>query len=182
MTKISHEDVLHGYMAEFEHAEELVEAAHKARHEGYTKMDAYSPIPVEGLSEAIGFERTGIAQICLAGGILGGLTGYLLQFYTAAVTYPLNIGGRPINDIPTDIPVIYELTILFAALSAAIGMLFLNGFPQPYHPVFNVERFGQATRDRFFLVIETGDPKFDKEGTKKFLKALKPHGVYDVER
>lgn len=172
---------LHGLMAEFENPAHLVEAATRARREGFTRLDAYSPFPIEGLSEAIGFHETKLPLVVLLGGIIGALTGYSLQYYVAVVAYPINIGGRPLNSIPAFIPVTFELTILFAALTAALGMLFMNGLPKPYHPAFNVPRFEMASRDRFFLCIESRDPRFDGETTRGFLETLSPRGVYEVE-
>lgn len=172
---------LHGLMAEFEGAEVLLEAARRAHEKGYRRMDAYSPFPVEGLSEAIGFHQSRVPLLVLAGGIGGAVGGYLLQYYAMAVSYPLNIGGRPLNSWPSFIPVTFELTILCAALAAVFGMLALNGLPMPYHPVFNVPRFDLASRSRFFLCIEARDPLFDREKTRQFLRDLKARDVYDVE-
>jgi hypothetical protein len=172
---------IYGLMAEFTDPTEAVAAARRAYEEGYRKMDAYSPYPVEELSEAIGFRKTRLPLIVLAGGIVGALTGYLLQYYVAVIDYPLNIGGKPPHSWPAFIPITFELTILFAAFAAVFGMLALNGLPQPYHPVFNSPRFALATRDRFFLVIEATDPKFDREATANFLKSLNSDEVSDVE-
>ena len=172
---------IYGLMAEFEHAEELVEAARKARAAGYTCLDAYTPFPIHDLPEAIGFHKTRLPQVVFAGGLLGGLTGYLMQYYAAAVAYPINVGGRPLHSWPAFIPVTFEMTVLFAALSAVLGMLALNGLPQPYHPTFNVPRFALASRDRFFLLIEARDPQYDPERTREFLLSLRPHEVSDVE-
>ena len=145
-------------------------------------MDAYTPFPVEGLSEAIGFHKTRVPLIVLVGGIIGCVGGFLLQYWVAVIDYPLNVGGRPLNSWPSFIPVTFELTILFAALSAFLGVLALNGLPMPYHPVFNVEQFQLASRNRFFLCIEAADPRFDRDATRRFLEAMGPQGVYDVER
>ncbi|TMB74386.1 MAG: DUF3341 domain-containing protein, partial [Deltaproteobacteria bacterium] len=135
-------------MAEFDNPEALVAAAHRAFAEGFRKMDAYSPFPVEGLAEALGFHRTRVPLIVLSGGILGCLGGFFLQYWLAVIDYPINVGGRPLNSWPSFIPVTFELTILIAALSAFFGVLALNGLPMPYHPVFNVERFELASRNR----------------------------------
>jgi hypothetical protein len=171
-----------GLMAEFTSADELVEATKAAHHAGYTVMDAHSPIPIEGIAEYVGFHKTFVPTIALVGGLTGGTFGMLLEYFCAAVAYPVNVAGRPIFDIPSFIPVTYECTILFAGLGTAIGMLIMIGLPQPYHPVFNVPRFAEhATRDRFFLVIERRDPKFELAGTRKFLEGLKASGVYEVE-
>ncbi|HEY2989495.1 MAG TPA: DUF3341 domain-containing protein [Candidatus Binatia bacterium] len=172
---------LYGMMAEFASPEALVAAAGRAHSEGYRRMDAYSPFPVEGLAEAIGFHKNRLPLIVLIGGILGCAGGFYLQYWASAIDYPLNIGGRPLNSWPSFIPVTFELTILLAALSAVLGLLALNGLPMPYHPVFNVERFELATRNRFFLCIEARDPKFDREATRRFMEGMNPQGVYDVE-
>jgi hypothetical protein len=173
---------VHGLMAEFEKPEDLLAATRRAYAEGYRRMDAYTPLPVEGLAEALGFHETWVPLIVLIGGLLGCLGGFFLQYWTMAVDYPLNVGGRPLNSWPAFIPVTFELTILVAALSAVFGLLALCGLPMPYHPVFNVRRFELASRNRFFLCIEARDPRFDPEVTKQFLEGLNPRGVYDVER
>ncbi|MBZ5553402.1 MAG: DUF3341 domain-containing protein [Acidobacteriia bacterium] len=169
-------------MAEFETAEALIAAAHATREEGYRRMDAYSPLPVEGLAEAIGFHDRRLPVIVLIGGVVGCLSGYYLQYWCSAISYPLNIGGRPLNSWPSFIPITFEMTVLVAALSAVLGMLALNGLPMPYHPVFNSPRFALATRDRFFLCIEARDPKFDTEKTKNFLAGLHAREVTEVSR
>ncbi|MBI2876768.1 MAG: DUF3341 domain-containing protein [Candidatus Tectomicrobia bacterium] len=168
-------------MAEFDDPDDLLAAAQRTHQEGYRRMDAYTPFPVHGLAEAIGFHQTRVPLIVLIGGILGTLGGYLLQYWVSAVAYPLNIGGRPYHSWPAFIPVTFEVMVLVAAFSAVIGMLALNGLPQPYHPVFNVPQFQRASRDRFFLVIEAADPQFDREGTKRFLEGLGPRTVAEVE-
>jgi Alternative complex III, ActD subunit len=172
---------LYGLMAEFADAPSLMEAAHKAHEEGYRKLDAYSPFPIEGLSEAIGFHKTRLPLIVLIGGIIGCIGGFGLQYWTSAVDYPINVGGRPLFSWPSFIPITFETTVLCAALSAVFGMLALNGLPEPYHPVFNVKRFALASRDRFFLCIEARDPKFDREKTWRFLDTLQPREVSEVE-
>jgi hypothetical protein len=171
---------LYGLMAEFETPTALVHAAERARLDGYRHMDAYSPIPIEELHEALGFHHTKLPLIVLIGGVLGGLGGYGLQYWTQVMAYPLNIGGRPFNSWPSFIPVTFEMTILGAALAAVFGMLALNGLPMPYHPVFNAPRFALASRSRFFLCIEARDPKFDREATQRFLDSLDPRGVSEV--
>jgi hypothetical protein len=172
---------LFGLMAEFENPEELLAAAHQACKAGYRRMDAYSPFPIEGLSEAVGFHRTWLPLIVLAGGSFGAAIGFAMQYYLAVIEYPLNIGGRPLNSWPSFIPITFELTILCAALSAVAGMILLNGFPKPYHPVFNVPAFALASSNRFFLCIEAEDPKFDRQATREFLKSLAAHSVSEVE-
>src|SRR5437868_2392493 len=172
--------VIYGLMAEFETPTALVEAAERARHEGYRCMDAYSPFPIEELHEALGGHHTRLPLIVLIGSLTGCLGGYALQYWAAAITYPLNIGGKPLHSWPAFIPVTFECTILVAALSAVLGMLALNGLPMPYHPVFNVPRFALASRNRFFLCIEASDQKFDLESTRRFLETLNPRDVTTV--
>lgn len=171
---------IYGLLAEFATPSTLLEAARCAYAEGYRRLDAFSPFPVEELSEAIGFHKTRIPLIVFLGGLIGGIGGYFMQYYAAVIGYPLNIGGRPPNSWPAFIPVTFELTVLGAALFAVLGMLALNGLPMPYHPVFHVPRFALASRDRFFLLIEATDPKFHPEATRRFLSQLNPSEVVDV--
>jgi hypothetical protein len=175
-----HRQQMYGLMGEFLTPEQILNAASKAREAGYKYISAYSPFPVEGLAHAIGFPRTGVPLLTLVGGLGGGLTGFGLQYWCSAITYPLNIGGRPLNSWPAFIPVSFELTILGAAIFAVIGMLALNKLPQPYHPVFNVERFSHASTDRFFLCIESRDTKFHPVETAKFLQSVQAHHVHEV--
>lgn len=172
----------YGLLAEFETADELLSATRAAREQGYARMEAYSPFAVEGLPEALGFYRTRMPLVVLIGGILGCLGGYLLAYYCAAIAYPLNIGGRPLNSWPAFIPVTFEMTILIASLAAVLGMLALNGLPMPHHPLFNISQFDRATQDRFFLCIRSDDPQFDAQATRLFLEGLHGLGVYDVPR
>ena len=171
---------LYGLMAEFATPTALVQAAERARLEGYRQMDAYSPIPIEELSEALGLRRTRLPILVFIGGLLGGIGGYSLEYWSQAIAYPLNVGGRPYNSWPQYIPVTFETTVLGAALCAFVGMWALNKLPMPYHPVFNVPAFARASRDRFFLCIETTDPRFDRYQTAKFLESLHPVGVSEV--
>jgi hypothetical protein len=173
---------LWGLMAEFETPHELVEAARHARAAGYKRMDAYTPLPVEELAEVLGCHDRRLPLLVLLGGLFGCAGGFLLQYWTSAIDYPLNVGGRPLNSWPAFIPITFETTILCAALTAVLGMLALNGLPTPYHPVFNVPRFALASRNRFFLCIEARDPKFDREKTRQFLEGLHTRGVSEVER
>ena len=171
---------IYGLMAEFDDPNALVLAAASAREAGYRRMDAYSPFPIEELHTALGSHHSRLPLIVLIGGVVGCLGGFLLQYWTMAVAYPLNVGGRPFNSWPAFIPVTFECTILGAALSAVFGMLALNGLPMPYHPVFNVDRFALASRNRFFLCIEAKDKQFDVEATRQFLESLKPREVSTV--
>jgi len=172
---------LFGVMGEFATPENLLAATKKAREAGYKHVEAYTPFPVEGLSEAVGFKWTAVPLLTLMGGVGGGLTGFGLQYWVAAITYPINIGGRPLNSWPAFIPVTFELTVLGASIFAVFGMLALNKLPQPYHPVFNVDRFAQASTDKFFLCIEARDPKFDLVETSKFLQSLHAQHVNEVK-
>jgi hypothetical protein len=170
-----------GLMAEFGTPDEVIRAAQRTREHGYTHTDAYSPFPVEGLYEALDARKSRLPLLVLCGGIVGGLGGFFLQYYAAVFGYPLNIGGRPLNSWPSFIPITFEMTILVAGLSAVIGMLFRNGLPRPYHPVFNVPGFERATTDSFFLCIEATDPMFDEQKTAVFLRGLRARNVSVVE-
>jgi len=171
---------VYGVLAEFEDPTSLVAAAHRAHAAGYRRMDAYSPFPIEELHEAIGGHHTRLPLIVLIGGLIGCIGGFALQYWASTIAYPVNVAGKPLNSWPAFIPVTFECTILVAALSAVLGMLALNGLPQPYHPVFNVPRFALASRNRFFLCLEARDPKFDVESARKFLETLNPREVTTV--
>ena len=172
---------LYGLMAEFDNPADLLAAARSAREAGYRRMDAFSPLPVEGLTEALGQPHGRLPLLVLIGGLMGCGGGFFLQYYPNVIGFPLNIGGRPYNSWPSFIPITFEMTVLAAALTTVLGMLALNGLPMPYHPVFNHPRFELATRDRFFLCLEARDPKFDQQKTKEFLAALKAREVAEVE-
>ena len=171
----------YGLMAEFENPSDAVQAARRVYDEGYRRIDAYSPYPVEELSEAIGVHSTKMPMIVLVGGIVGLVAGLLMQYYTHVIDYPLNVGGKPYDSWPAFIPITFETTVLGAALSAVFGMLALNGLPEPYHPVFNTPNFALASRDRFFVLVESTDPKFDPAATRTFLQSLGAREVSDVE-
>jgi len=172
---------LYGIMAEFDDPNEVVAAARKAYAEGYRRMNAYTPYPIEELAEAIGFHHNMLPLIVLIGAIVGGVGGYTLLYWTSVVDYPINVGGRPLHSWPSFIPITFECTVLVAGLAAVFGMLALNKLPQPYHPVFNTPRFELASRTHFFLCIESNDPKFDRAATRRFLETLGPSEVSDVE-
>ena len=171
---------IYGMMAEFDSAQNLVDAAHHTHEAGYLKIDAYSPFPVEGLAEAIGFHKNNVPLVVLIGGLIGGLSGYLMQYWISALSYPVNVGGKPYHSWPAFIVVTFEMTILFAGISAVFGMLALNGLPMPHHPVFNVPRFAMATKDRFFLIVFSTDPKYSSSETRRFLESLGPRSISEV--
>ncbi len=171
---------MYGLLAEFATPEKLLDATRRAHGEGYRRMDAYTPMPVEGLAEAIGLRKSRVPLIVLLGGLTGCLGGFFLQWWIAVLDYPINVGGRPLNSWPSFIPVTFELTILLSAFAAIIGLFALCRLPWPHHPAFNVPAFERASQDRFFLCIEAQDPRFDSEGTRRFLAGLGPEGVYDV--
>jgi len=171
----------YGLLAEFADPESLKACIRRAKEEGFKRIDAYTPFPVEGVAEEIGAHHSAVPLIVLAGGIAGALGGAFMQWYTSVYDYPLNIGGRPLNSWPSFVVIVFELTVLIGGLSGVLGMLALNGLPRPHHPLFNEPQFNRATQDRFFFCIEARDPKFDKEKTRQFLEGLKPEGVYAVQ-
>jgi hypothetical protein len=181
MSAIQKTTRLHGLMAEFKTPEDLLAAAHKTYAAGYRDMDAYTPIPVEGLGDAIGFKKNYVSLAVLLGGLTGCSGGFGLLYWISTIAYAHNVAGRPMNSWVMYIPVTFECTVLLAALTAVFGMFAMNGLPQPYHPVFNVPEFARATRDRFFLCVEATDPQFDAERTKEFLRELSSFEVAEVE-
>jgi hypothetical protein len=176
------DDELYGLVAEFEHPEELVRATQAAYAAGYRRMDAYTPIPVEGLTEALGRIPTKLPLVVLLGAILGGAGGYFMQWFASVVHYPMNVGGRPHHSWPAFLPIVFELSILGAALFAVLGMLALNDLPQPYHPLFNLPQFRLASRDRFFLCLEARDPKFRRDEARAFLQSLTKRTVLEAPK
>lgn len=172
---------LYGLLAEFETTDAVLHAAHHTREAGYRSVDAFAPFPVHGLDEAVGAPPRILPRLIFCGGLFGFLAGFGMQYFACVIHYPLNIGGRPFNSWPSFIPITFECTILFAALTAVFGMLALNGLPRPYHPLFNVPQFKRATQDRFFLCIRSKDPKFDAAKTRAFLAKTGAVGVYEVE-
>ncbi|SRR5579875_73873 len=167
-------------MAEFDDPTSLVMAAKAAYQQGFRKLDAYTPFPIEELHEVLHLHKNKLPLIVLLGGICGGLTGYLLQYFVTVIYFPINIAGRPLHSWPSYIIITFELTILFGALAAVLGLLGLCGLPMPYHPTFNVPRFSAATQDRFFLCIEANDPLFDLQNTTRFLESMEPKEVSQV--
>jgi hypothetical protein len=172
---------LYGLLAEFDDAQQLMNAAHKVRGAGYTKSDAFSPFPIHGLAEALGFHDRRISKFVLAGGVTGALGGYGLQYYTSVFAYPMNIGGRPLHSWVSFIPPAFETTILFAAFTAGITMIVLNGLPRPYHPLFHSDRFSRASQDKFFIAIEADDPVFRLDDTRAFLAGLGARTVEAID-
>jgi hypothetical protein len=170
----------YGLAAEFDSAQLLLNAATAAREAGYKRMDAYSPFPIEDLPDALGQRPSKLPMVVLFGGLIGGLTGFFLQYYTSVYTYPLIVGGKPFNSWPAFIPVTFECTVLGASLSAVFGMLGLNGLPLPYHPLFHLDSFARASQDRFFLCIRAIDPKFNLQETRAFLAGLGAREVTEV--
>jgi Protein of unknown function (DUF3341) len=175
-----HRSHIYGVLGEFSEPHELVHAVEKIREAGYRRVNAYSPFPVEGLYEALGLKRNLVPFITLLGGLTGGLGGFFFQYWVAAINYPQNIGGRPLNSWPAFIPVTFELTILGASLAAVLGMLALNKLPQPHHPIFNAHRFTHASSDRFFVCIEAKDPKFHLQEVARILQDVHAHHITEV--
>jgi Protein of unknown function (DUF3341) len=171
---------IYGLLAEFDTATDLVEATRAAYAAGYRKLDAYSPFPIDEASEALGFHKTRVPLVVLLGGLLGGLSGFFLQYWINVISYPLNIGGRPWDSWPAFIVPTFELTILFAGICGVFGMFALNGLPMPYHPLFHVEQFSRVNRDKFFLCVEAADPKFDIVDTQRFMQGLNPVSIEEV--
>lgn len=171
---------IHGILAEFDSAEALLNAAQRISAAGFRRVDAYTPFPVEGLAEAVGFHKTRLPLLVLIGGLLGGALGYGLQWWISVKACPLDIGGRPLHSWPSFIPVTFELTILVAALFAVLGMLALNGLPQPHHPLFEIEEFARASTDGYFLCVEARDLNFDDDKIRNLFQECHAKEVWDV--
>ena len=170
-----------GMLAEFETPDDLLQAARRATEVGYRRMDAYTPFPIHGLSDAMGFRPTKLPLLVLAGGLIGCATALGMMWFSATIHYPLNVAGKPFASWPMFVPITFELTVLCAALTAVFGMLGMNGLPMPYHPIFNAERFAFASRDRFFLCIEARDPRYQADDVRAFLGGLNAKEVVAVE-
>ena len=172
----------YGLLAQFVDPQKLLDALLEAKAKGFRVMDAFTPYPVEAVCEEIeNHKKSKVPLLVLIGGITGALVGFGMQYWISSSGYPLNIGGRPLNSWPAFIPATIEMTILFAAFSAVVGMFALNKLPEPYHPLFNVESFERATQDRYFLLIEAADPQFDQQETRAFLETLGSEEVHDVD-
>lgn len=172
---------LYGLLAEFETPESLLAAARRVHADGFKKVEAYSPYPIEELWEAIGHHHSPMSKLVLGGGIAGAIAGWGLETWASTIAYPMNIGGRPAYSWPAFIPPAYEMTILLASFAAVFGMIALNGLPRPHHPVFNVASFARASRDGYFLCIEAADQRFDRQQTRDLLASLGPSEVHEVE-
>jgi len=172
----------YGLIAEFDSPSAVVAAARRTYEAGYRRINAYSPFPIEELSEAIGFHRDYVPLCTLICGVLGALGGFTLQYWTNGIDFPLNVGGRPLLSLPAFIPVTFECTILLASFGAFIGSLLMNRLPQPYHPTFNVPSFARASQDRFFLCVKSDDPKYDEARTRAFFESLGATEVSNVEK
>lgn len=171
---------LFGLAAEFDSPETIVAAARTVMNLSYTRVEAYVPQPIDGLPETLGMKKSGIAPIVGVAALCGALAGYAMQWFANVVHYPQNVGGRPLNSWPMFVPITFELAILCAAVSGVVAMLRMNGLPRPYHPMFRLEAFRRASRDRYFLCIESIDPRFDPTRTRKMLEALEPLAVLEV--
>jgi hypothetical protein len=168
-----------GVLAEFADSQALLEAIQTARREGYRKMEAYTPLPMHEVCHALG-DRNDLPRLVLLGGITGALVGFGLQYWASVHYYPYNVGGRPFNSWPSFIIVTFEMTILFAALTAVFGMLWMNGLPRPHHPLFDIPEFETASRNRFFLLILAHDPRFERAAAFRFLQGLGPLSLAEV--
>jgi mono/diheme cytochrome c family protein len=171
---------LHGLLAEYANSAELIAASKKVRDAGFTKWDTYTPYPVHGIEKAMGIRMTVLPWIVLGAGLTGLTTAILLQWWTNAVDYKWLISGKPFWSIPANVPIMFELTVLFSGLTALGAMLVLNNLPLPAHPLDLVKRFARSTNDRFFLLIEAADPKFDEKATRALIDGTHPAAVEAV--
>ena len=171
---------IYGLVAEFDGPTELVEAARQVKERSYTRFEAYSPYAIKDLDEIVPGVNL-VPPIVLLGGFVGAATAWAMQYYIAAIDYPINVGGRPLYSWPSFIPILFELTVLFAGCSAFFGTLALCGFPRPHFPLFNLPEFAHASSNRFFLCIEKRDPNYSLEFTAQLLRDLHPIGVWEVE-
>lgn len=178
--KVERPHGIFGVTAEFETADQLVAAARRTVAEGYTRIEGYSPLPVHGLAEVIGFKESKVQWTIFLSGVAGAIAGLSLQYWVSVIELPLNVGGRPLFSWPSFIPVTFECTILFASLAAFVSTLAYNGLPKPYHPIFNARNFERASQDRFFLCIEADDPKFNVSSAREFLSKLEPLSIDEV--
>lgn len=172
---------IYGMVAEFDNPDAIVAAAEKAHAAGYRSMDAYTPVPIHGLDEALGFKPSRLPWLIFVGGLLGAAGMFGFQAWVNMVDYPLNIGGRPYFSWPAFIPATFEGMVLLASFCAVFGLIAVCGFPQPYHPVANTPRFERASSDLFFLCIEARDSKYDAATTRRFLESLGARAVSEVE-
>ncbi|MCA9011927.1 MAG: DUF3341 domain-containing protein [Planctomycetaceae bacterium] len=169
-----------GILAEFSEASELLDGVTRLRERGYTSLEAYTPFPVEGLSERLQFPRSPMPWIVLAGGVIGGCSVYALEYWINLDVYPLNIGGRPLHSWPAFIPATFEGTVLFASLFAILGFILVCGLPRLHHPIFEIEAFKRASTNRFFLVIKSEDPCFEELSLRDSLRELGACGMWEV--
>ena len=172
--------VLHGLMLEYDDPDDLIDAARQLRAAGYAEMDAFTPFPMDELPEILGWGRSRIPRLMFAAAVAGAAGGYLMLWYANVVSYRINVGGRPLDSWPAFLIITFECSMASAILAGAIGMLFRNGLPRPHHPVFDVPGFERSSSDRFFLLIEAADPKFDSEQTRRLADGLCPLRVIEV--
>ncbi|HEX8520767.1 MAG TPA: DUF3341 domain-containing protein [Tepidisphaeraceae bacterium] len=175
------ESVLAGYMAEFADVDSILSAAEKVRDAGYRLWDTHSPFPIHGMDDAMNIRPTILPWLVLGGGLTGLTGGLVMQWWMNAKDYAYYVSGKPLFSLPAFIPVIFECTILLAAMTAVFGMLMLNKLPMLYNPVFKSERFRRVTNDRFFLVIDAEDPRFDERETEELMRSLNPISIERLE-
>ena len=165
---------LYGLLAEFATADELIAAARRVHDAGYLRAEAYTPFDVEGLAEALGFRRNHVPSFTFCGALFGGAAGYFMQWYAAAIDYPVDIAGRPFNSWPMFMPVTFELAVLGGAIAAVLAMLLASGLPRLRHPIADAPDFELATRNRFFLCLRGDEPGFDRAAAERLLDELRP--------